>query len=300
MVKNLEEILELAKDREKKTLSVAVAEDKQVLISVVEAFRLGIINAILVGDKEKIENIAKEEELNIDGIKVIDEKDKLKAAKRAVECITKGEANFIMKGMISTSDILKAVLNKEANLRGKNLLSHIMIYDVPTYHKLIFVTDGGIVPYPQISEKMAIVQNAVEVAHSLGIKMPKVAPICAVEVVNPNLQSTLDAATLTQMNKRGQLSGCIVDGPLALDNAISKEAAEHKKIKSEVAGDADILLVPSMESGNFLAKSITYFARGRNAGIVVGAKCPIVLVSRADTARSKLYSIALGSIACNK
>ncbi|NEZ47909.1 phosphate butyryltransferase [Clostridium niameyense] len=300
MVKNLEEILELAKDREKKTLSVAVAEDKQVLVSVVEAFRLGIINAILVGDKEKIENIAKEEELNIDGIKVIDEKDKLKAVKRAVECITKGEANFIMKGMISTSDILKAVLNKEANLRGKNLLSHIMIYDVPTYHKLIFVTDGGIVPYPQISEKMAIVQNAVEVAHSLGIKMPKVAPICAVEVVNPNLQSTLDAATLTQMNKRGQLSGCIIDGPLALDNAISKEAAEHKKIKSEVAGDADILLVPSMESGNFLAKSITYFARGRNAGIVVGAKCPIVLVSRADTARSKLYSIALGSIACNK
>lgn len=300
MVKNLEEILELAKDREKQTLSVAVAEDKPVLVSVVEAVRLKIIDAILVGDKEKIQNIAKEEGLNIDGIKVIDEKDKLKAVKRAVECITKGEANFIMKGMIGTSDILKAVLNKEANLRGKNLLSHIMIYDVPTYHKLIFVTDGGIVPYPQVTEKMVIVQNAVEVAHSLGIEMPKVAPICAVEVVNPNLQSTLDAATLTQMNKRGQLSGCIVDGPLALDNAISKEAAEHKSIKSEVAGDADILLVPSMEAGNFLAKSITYFARGRNAGIVVGAKCPIVLVSRADTARSKLYSIALGAIACNK
>lgn len=300
MVKNLEEILELAKDREKQTLSVAVAEDKPVLVSVVEAVRLKIIDAILVGDKEKIQNIAKEEGLNIDGIKVIDEKDKLKAVKRAVECITKGEANFIMKGMIGTSDILKAVLDKEANLRGKNLLSHIMIYDVPTYHKLIFVTDGGIVPYPQVTEKMVIVQNAVEVAHSLGIEMPKVAPICAVEVVNPNLQSTLDAATLTQMNKRGQLSGCIVDGPLALDNAISKEAAEHKSIKSEVAGDADILLVPSMEAGNFLAKSITYFARGRNAGIVVGAKCPIVLVSRADTARSKLYSIALGAIACNK
>lgn len=266
MVKNLEEILELAKDREKQTLSVAVAEDKPVLVSVVEAVRLKIIDAILVGDKEKIQNIAKEEGLNIDGIKVIDEKDKLKAVKRAVECITKGEANFIMKGMIGTSDILKAVLNKEANLRGKNLLSHIMIYDVPTYHKLIFLTDGGIVPYPQVTEKMVIVQNAVEVAHSLGIEMPKVAPICAVEVVNPNLQSTLDAATLTQMNKRGQLSGCIVDGPLALDNAISKEAAEHKSIKSEVAGDADILLVPSMEAGNFLAKSITYFARGRNAG----------------------------------
>ncbi|MGO5065471.1 MULTISPECIES: phosphate butyryltransferase [unclassified Clostridium] len=300
MVKTLKDIIDLAKHKEKKILSVAVAQDKEVLISVIEAVRLGIIDAILVGDIDKIESIAKEECINIDDIKIIDEKNNKKAAREAVELIAIGKADFIMKGMLGTAELLKAVLNKEANLRRKNLLSHIMIYDVPTYHKLLFLTDGGIVPYPELNEKVSIIENAVEVAHSLGIQYPKVSPICAVEVVNPNMQSTIDAAALTQMNRRGQLKGCIIDGPLALDNAISKEAAEHKGIKSEVAGDVDILLVPSMESGNFLAKSMGYLAKAENAGIVVGAKCPIVLVSRSDTAKSKLYSIALGALSCNK
>lgn len=254
----------------------------------------------LVGDIDKIKFIAKEESLNINNIKIIDEKNNKKAANKAVELITMGKADFIMKGMLGTAELLKAVLNKEANLRRKNLLSHIMIYDVPTYHKLLFLTDGGIVPYPGLNEKIAIVKNAIEVAHSLGIQTPNVAPICAVEVVNPNIQSTIDAAALTQMNRRGQLKGCIIDGPLALDNAISKEAAKHKGIESEVAGDVDVLLVPSMESGNFLAKSMGYLARAENAGIVAGAKCPIVLVSRSDTAKSKLYSIALGALSCNE
>ncbi|KOR26078.1 phosphate butyryltransferase [Clostridium sp. L74] len=300
MVKTLKDIIDLAKHKEKKILSVAVAQDKEVLISVIEAVRLGIIDAILVGNIDKIEVIAKEENLDISNIKIIDEKDNKKAANKAVELITAGKADFIMKGMLGTAELLKAVLNKEANLRRKNLLSHIMIYDVPTYHKLLFLTDGGIVPYPELNEKISIIENAVEVAHSLGIQYPKVSPICAVEVVNPNMQSTIDAAALTQMNRRGQLKGCIIDGPLALDNAVSKEAAEHKGIKSEVAGDVDILLVPSMESGNFLAKSMGYLAKAENAGIVVGAKCPIVLVSRSDTAKSKLYSIALGALSCNK
>jgi phosphotransacetylase len=201
-----------------------------------------------------------------------------------------------MKGMLNTADLLKAVLNKEIGLKKEELLSHVMVYDVPTYHKLILLTDGGMVTYPELKDKVLIINNAVKVAKALNIANPKVAPICAVETVNSSMQATIDASLLSQMNKRGQIKGCIIDGPLALDNAISKEAAEHKGIVSEVAGDADILLVPNIESGNFLGKSLTYFAKAENAGIIMGAKCPVVLVSRADSAKSKLYSIALGAL----
>ncbi|WP_032121741.1 phosphate butyryltransferase [Clostridium amazonitimonense] len=296
MIRTLNELVHIAKDRKVKTLSVAVAQDKEVLSAVSEAVKLGIINAILVGDKEKIESISTENNISIENIHIINEKDNKEAAKRAVEEVATGRAHFIMKGMLSTSDLLKEVLNKDAGLRGKGLLSHVMLYEVPNYHKLIFLTDGGMIPYPDINEKVGILNNAVKVATSLNITNPKVAPICAVEVVNTSMQATVDASMLAQMNKRGQIKGCIVDGPLALDNAISMEAAEHKGIKSEVAGDVDILLVPNIESGNFLGKSLTYFAGAESAGIIVGAKCPIVLVSRADSAKSKLYSIALGSL----
>ena len=198
--------------------------------------------------------------------------------------------------MLCFQSYLRAVLNKEWGLRKSSLLSHVMIYDVPLYHKLLFLTDGGMIPYPELKDKVGIVNNAVMVAKKLSINMPKVAPICAVEVVNPSMQATIDASVLTSMYKRGQIKGCIIDGPLALDNAINKEAAEHKGIVSDVAGDADILLVPNIESGNFLGKSLSYFANAQNAGVIVGAKCPVVLVSRADSAKSKLYSIALGSV----
>lgn len=296
MVTKLEEILHLAEKREKKTLAVAVAQDKEVLTAVSEAVKLNIVNAILIGDEEKIKSIANEEKLNINNIEIIDEKNIQKAAAKSVELVREGKAQFIMKGMLNTADILRAVLNKETGIKGKGLLSHVMLYEVPTYHKLLFLTDGGMVPYPELNDKIGIVNNAVEVAHALEIDMPKVAPICAVEVVNPSMPATLDAAALTTMNRRGQIKGCIIDGPLAFDNAISKQAAEHKGIVSEVAGDSDILLVPNIEAGNFLGKSMTYLAKGENAGIIVGAKCPIVLVSRADSAKSKLYSIALGSV----
>lgn len=296
MIKKLDELLTLAKSKEKKTISVAAAHDKPVLEAVCKAVELDIVNAILVGDKEKIRKIAEEQNLNINGIEIINEVNVVKAAAKAVECVSTGKAQYIMKGLLGTSVLLKAVLNKEAGLRGKGLLSHVMLYDVPNYHKLINLTDGGMVPYPELQDKIGIINNAVKVAHALGNEMPKVAPICAVEVVNPAMQATLDAAALVQMNKRGQIKGCIIDGPLALDNAVSKEAAEHKGIISEVAGDSDILLVPNIEAGNFLGKSLTYFANAENAGVIMGAKCPVVLVSRADSAKSKLYSIALGSI----
>lgn len=296
MIKTLEQLLELASKNKKKTLSVAVAQDKEVLNAVLKAVELGIVDAVLVGDEVEIRKIADDENLDLNNVKIIDEKDKFKAAAKAVELVSNGTANYIMKGMIGTADLLRAVLNKDAGLRGAGLLSHVMIYGLKNYSKLLFLTDGGMVPYPDLNEKVGILENAVKIAHALNIKNPKVAPICAVEIVNPAMTATVDAAALTAMNRRGQLKGCIVDGPLALDNAISKQAAEHKGIISPVAGDADILLVPNIESGNFLGKALTYFADAESAGIIVGAKCPIVLVSRADSAASKLYSIALGSI----
>ncbi|HAR86994.1 MAG TPA: phosphate butyryltransferase [Clostridium sp.] len=296
MVKSLEELLELAKKKEKKTMAVAVAQDNVVLEAVIKAVDMGIINAILVGNEDEIKTIAKDSNIDLSRVRIINECDITKAAAKAVELVTKGEANYVMKGLLGTSDLLKAVLNKEANLRTNNLLSHVMVYDVKSYDKLLLLTDGGMIPYPELKDKIGILKNAVTVAKALEIDMPKVAPICAVEVINPSMQATLDAAALSAMNKRGQIKGCIIDGPLGLDNAISKEAAHHKGIVSDVAGEVDILLVPNIEAGNFLGKSMTYFAGAESAGVIVGAKCPVVLVSRADSAKSKLYSIALGSI----
>lgn len=298
MIKNLEELLEAARNGKKKTISVAVAQDSVVLESVIKAVELDIVEAILVGDEKAIRSIAEKEGINLSEVRIINEPDINNAAAWAVHLVTAGQADYLMKGLIGTASLLKAVLNKEAELRTNNLLSHVMIYDVPTYHKLLFLTDGGMVPYPELKDKIGIINNSVSVAKSLGIDTPKVAPICAVEVVNPSMQATIDASTLSTMNRRGQIKGCIIDGPLALDNAISKEAAKHKGIVSEVAGEADILLVPNIESGNFLGKSLTYFAKAESAGVIIGAKCPIVLVSRADSFKSKLYSIALGSILC--
>lgn len=296
MIKRLDELIEFTKGKEKKILSVAVAQDSVVLKAVVEAVKLQIVDVILVGDEDKIKEIAFKENLYLENIRIVNEKNIIRAAAKAVELVFNGQAHFIMKGMLGTADLLKAVLNKEVGLRGKGLLSHVMVYDVPTYHKLLFLTDGGTVTCPELKEKIEIINNAVEVAHALQIDIPKVAPICAVEVVNPSMQATLDAAALSQMNKRGQIKGCLIDGPLGLDNAISKEAAQHKGIISDVAGDSDILLVPNIEAGNFLGKALTYFAKAESAGIIMGAKCPVVLVSRADSAKSKLYSIALGAI----
>ncbi len=298
MIKNLEELLEFAGKGKKKTISIAVAQDLVVLESVVKAVELNIIDAILVGDEKAIRAIGVREGIDLPDVRIINELDDNKAAAWAVHLVTAGQADFLMKGLIGTADLLKAVLNKNAELRTNNLLSHVMIYDVPTYHKLIFLTDGGMVTYPELKDKIGIINNSVMVAKALGIETPKIAPICAVEVVNPSMQATIDASTLTTMNRRGQIKSCLIDGPLALDNAISKEAAKHKGIVSDVAGDADILLVPNIESGNLLGKSLTYFAKAESAGVIIGAKCPIVLVSRADSSKSKLYSIALGSILC--
>ncbi|MDF2672902.1 MAG: phosphate butyryltransferase [Clostridiales bacterium] len=296
MIKNFDELLLIAKQRPKIKLSVAAAQDDEVLRAVEAARKLGLIDGILVGDKEKIEKIASEISIDLNNYELIDEKDLKMAARMAVTLVSQGKADFLMKGILGTADLLRAVLDKEIGLRTNSLLSHVMIYSVPTYHKLIFLTDGGMVTYPDLNQKIQIIQNAVKVAKNMGISPINVVPLAAVEVINPDMQATLDAAALSKMNQRGQIKDCIIDGPLALDNAISMEAAKHKGIESPVAGEADILLVPNIESGNLLGKSLTYFANAKSAGIVMGAKCPIVLVSRADSQESKLYSIALGCV----
>ncbi|SKA88786.1 phosphate butyryltransferase [Caloramator quimbayensis] len=299
MIKNFDELLEIAKQRPKMRLSVAAAQDEEVLLAVDSARKLGFVDALLVGDKEKIENIAQSLSMDLSQYEIIDVKSLQESAKVAVSLVAKGNADFLMKGLLPTADLLRAVLDKETGLRGSGLLSHVMVYSTQNYHKLLFLTDGGMVTYPDLAQKVQIVNNAVKVAKSLGVSPVKVAPLCAVEVVNPDMQATLDAAYLSKMSQRGQIKDCIIDGPLALDNAISKEAAKHKGIESIVAGDADILLVPNIESGNMLGKSLTYFGNAKSAGIIMGAKCPIVLVSRADTHESKLYSIALGCFAAD-
>lgn len=296
MIRNFDELLLIAKERPKMKLSVAAAQDEEVLLAVEAARKLGLIDAILVGDKEKIEEISTLVSIDLGNYEIIDVKDIKVAARMAVTLVSQGKADFLMKGILGTADLLRAVLDKEVGLRTNSLLSHVMVYSLPTYHKLLFLTDGGMCTYPDLNQKIQIIQNAVKVAKSLGIAPIYVAPLAAVEVINPEMQATLDAAALTKMNQRGQIKDCIIDGPVSLDISISSAAAKHKGIESPVAGEADILLVPNIESGNLLGKSLTYFANAKSAGIVMGAKCPIVLVSRADTHESKLYSIALGCV----
>lgn len=280
---------------EKKTVAVAAAEDHEVIEAVSEAVKRNLAKFLLYGDKEKIINyLNKHDNLaSNENIQIIHTSSKGLAAENAVKAVRLNEADVLMKGNVPTATILKAVLNKEYGLRTGSVLSHVAVFEVPNYDKFAIITDAAMNIAPDLDQKAQIITNAVGIARSIGIDMPLVAPIAAVEVINPAMQATLDAAALTLMNKRGQLTNCIVDGPLALDNAISMTAAEHKGITSEVAGRADILLVPTIEVGNALYKSLVYFAKAKVGAVIAGAKAPIVLTSRADTAESKLYSLAL-------
>jgi len=296
MIKNFDQLLDMAKTRKRMKLSVAAAQDAEVLLAVESARSMGLIEGILVGDADKIKVVAEGCQVDLSNYEIVEAKNVIEAARTAVSLVSSGKADFVMKGMIGTADLLRAILDKEIGLRTNNLLSHVMVYSAPQYHKLLFLTDGGMVTYPDLGQKIQIIQNAVKVASALGVSPVRVAPLCAVEVVNPDMQSTIDAAVLSKMNQRGQIKDCIIDGPLALDNAISAEAAKHKGITSPIAGEADVLLVPNIEAGNLLGKSLTYFGGAMSAGVIMGAKCPVVLVSRSDTHESKLYSIALGSV----
>ncbi|PGB03975.1 phosphate butyryltransferase [Bacillus toyonensis] len=297
----LEHLIDQAAGQPKKTVAVAVAEDHEVIEAVAKAIKLQLAQFRLYGNQEKIMGMLQEHSLqaseHIEGIAAASSAE---AAELSVKSVRNGEADVLMKGNIPTANILKAVLNKEWGLRKGSVLSHVAAFEVPNYDRLIFVTDAAMNIAPDVTKKAAIIQNTVEVARAIGIELPKVAPITAVEVVNPAMQATIDAAMLTQMNRRGQIKNCIVDGPLALDNAVSQIAAEHKGIVSDVAGKADILLVPTIEAGNVLYKSLVYFADAKVGAMIAGAKAPIVLTSRADSAETKVYSLALAVTTASK
>lgn len=296
-MRNFEEIIKYAQEYAEvsgpKKIAVAFAQNEDVLKALKAAVNEKICQPVLIGDREKIADISKEIDFDLSNIEIIDEKDGTEACKKAAALVSGGKADILMKGLIDTAIILKAVLNKEIGLRTGNVLSHAAVFSVDTYHKIFIVTDAAMNIAPNAGEKMQIIENAVRLSHSLGTEVPKVAVICAKEKVNPKMQATLDAQELVQMQAEGRIPACIVEGPYALDNAISKEAAELKGVKGEVAGDADILLMPNIEAGNVFYKALTYLANADNAGIILGAKAPIVLTSRADSDKAKLNSIAL-------
>ena len=296
MAKKFKDLMNLAKSREAKRVSVAMAGDRDVLMSVKMAVDEGVIDPILVGDKLEIEKISNSIGLDLKGIRLIDEKDKTQAARISTELVSSGEASILMKGLVDTSIIMKQVLDKEIGLRSDNLMSHVAIFDIETYHKLFLVTDAAMNIAPDLMEKKGLIDNAVEVSQSLNIDNPKVAVLAAKEKVSDKMEATVDAGKLAEMSKQGEIEGCIVDGPFALDNAISKESARVKGIDSEVAGDADILLAPDIEAGNVLYKSLTFLGGAKSAGIIVGAKAPIILTSRADNEETKLHSIVLATL----
>ncbi|MBU5256152.1 phosphate butyryltransferase [Tissierella praeacuta] len=300
MAKSLEDLLELAKKRGSKKVAVAVAQDKDVLSAIKNATVSKIAEPILVGDKERILEIAKEIQFDLSGIEIINEKDGALACRIATEMVSSGKADVLMKGLIDTSVIMKQVLDSEIGLRTGKVISHVAVFDVSTYHKVFIVTDAAMNIAPNIYQKKEIIENAVELAKSLDIEKPKVAVLASKEKVSPKMEATIHAKELADMNKNGEITGCLVDGPFALDNAISKESAKLKGINSEVAGDADILLVPHIDAGNVLYKCLSFLANAKSAGLIVGTKSPIVLTSRADNEESKLNSIALAVLMASK
>jgi phosphate butyryltransferase len=292
-MKGFKEIIRLAQQKGPKRVVVAAANDEDVLKAIKIALDENICVPILVGDKEIIIKTSKNIGLDLSNIEVIDEKDNKRACIMAVSMVSGGNADIVMKGLVDTSIILKAILDKEIGLRTGNILSHVAVFEMKNYHKILFVTDAAMNISPDVNEKRQILENVLKLTHSLDIDNPKVAVLCAKEKVNPKMQATLDAQELVDLSNDGKIPGCIVGGPFALDNAISMEAAKLKGIESPVAGDADVLLMPNIEAGNVLYKALTYFADAESAGILLGASAPIVLTSRADSDIAKLNSIAL-------
>lgn len=296
MIRSFDEIIAAAKDNDTKVIAVAVAQDRDVLSAVKTAVDLGIAEAIFVGDKKEIIEEASHINLDLNEFEIIDVKDKAEACKKAVSIVSEGRAHILMKGIVDTSTILRAALDGNAGLRTGNILSHVAVFEVDGYDKLFYITDAGMNIAPDLEHKKQIIENVVKVAHSLGNTEPKVAILAAVEKVNPKMQATLDAEALVKMNLSGEIKDCVLGGPFALDNAVSLEAAKHKGINHPVAGKADILLVPTIEAGNILYKSIVYFAKGKSSGIVIGSKVPIIVTSRADSDIAKLNSISIGAL----
>ncbi len=294
LIRTFAELLEAARAKGPKIVAVAAAHENEVMLASLDAEVAGLAEVMLVGDSDQIRRIAADEGFDISRMEVLHAEQPREAAWQVMKLVSEGQADIAMKGKVETSDFLRAALDKEVGLRTGRLFTHVAAFEIPGFDRLIFISDAGVIVAPDLEQKVQIVQNAIFVAHAMNISLPRVAVLAATEVVNPKIPTTLDAANLSKMADRGQIQGGLVDGPLALDNAISPESARIKGIKSEVAGHADILIAPDIEAGNVLAKAITYFAQGKMAGVVVGARCPLILPSRSDTREAKLVSLALG------
>ena len=300
MITHLEQMIEAVKAKARKRIVVAYANDIHSIEAVHHTMELGIVDATLVGDKATIVKVCEDLNIQSQKFRIVHESDEQKAAHKAVELIIKGEGDILMKGLVTSDKYMKAILNKDAGLLPpKAILSHVTVIENPNYDKLLIVGDVAIIPSPDLDQKIAITNYLIQTAHRLGNEKPKVAIIAATEQMLPNMPACVDAAIISKMGERGQIKGAIIDGPLGLDSAIDKESATIKKIKSEVAGDADCLLFPNIETGNVFYKFNTKLAKGELGAIVIGAKCPAILTSRGDSALSKTYSIALAALSAD-
>jgi phosphate butyryltransferase len=297
VLKNLNDLRRLVEGGPRKKLVLAAAQDQHSLGAVYKAWKEDIIEPVFVGNSELIQNICASNNYDITGLRIVHEQNTETAVETAVRMVSDKQGDVLMKGMVGTSTLLKCVLNKEWGLRTGHLLSHFALFEVETYHKVIAVTDVAMNIAPNLKDKIAIVNNSVSCMNRLGYKLPKVAVLGAVEMVNENMEATLHAALLSKMNQRDQIKNCIIDGPLAFDNAVSLISAQNKGIKSEVAGDTDLLLMPDIEVGNVLYKSLVFFAKAKVASIILGAQIPIVLTSRSDSEQAKFDSILLAAAA---
>ncbi len=297
MSKSFDDLLSKVSQCSKKKVAVACAQDDAVLEAVKAAKERNIADAILVGDEAKIREIAAQMNMDLTDYEIINEEDPNEAALKAVSLVHDGKADMYMKGLIDTKSFLKSVLNKEVGLRTDKTLSHVCVFEVEGIDHLLFLSDVAFVPYPDLDTKAHIIENTVEICHACGIANPKVAPIAAVEIVNPKMPVTVDAAELTRMNAEGQITGCIVDGPLSLDLAIDPEAAKHKGATDrKIVGDADVLLFPDIHAGNITYKCLVHTAKVKNGNILTGTKAPVILTSRSDDFETKVNSIALGAV----
>jgi phosphate butyryltransferase len=298
MIRRLHELVDLARQSPPTRVAVAAAAHKLVLQSVQRAVDLGLIVPLLVGREKDIREQAASIGWELHDEQIVCTATNRASAAAAVRLVRQGEAQVLMKGYLHTDEMLHAVLEHETGLRTDRLLSHVFVLEVPTYHKLLLITDAAININPDIPQKAAIAQNAVDLARKLGVEQPKVAVLSSVETINPNIPSTIHAACLSKMAEREQIKGAIVDGPLAFDNAISATAARDKGIVSPVAGDVDVVVVPDLDAGNILSKNLEYLAQAKMAGIVMGASAPVVLTSRSDPPRARVYSLALAGLLC--
>ena len=300
LIKHLDDLIKLAKLEPNKRIVIAYAQEENTILAAQEAFKIGLTKATLVGDANKIKDICKKHNIDVNDSQIVHEPNEMDAGRKAVSLIREGKGDIIMKGLISSKNYLKCILDKNNGLMKPNaILAHVTIFEVPTYHKLLIISDAAFIPLPTIDQKIAITKYLVETAHNIGIKKPKVAILSFTEMPNPKVDSSIDAAVISKMGDRGQIKNVFIDGPLGLDVAIDPKSVEIKGLKSDVAGDADCLVFPQLESANIFYKTLTKLVRAEAASFVTGTTVPAMLSSRGDSIKTKLYSIAVGCIMAN-